>query len=127
MTPKEYTKAYNEGKKATEKMSYPSYLLERCNLIINLVHSVAVPNGRGGNYIYYSKKVAAFNRLTGRFISWVNMRVYSPSALTLILAAALTIITYSWFDKDISRNKVLVYINQNKGSNQFKNWDNQGD
>lgn len=123
LTYDEYNKLVEEGKPLT-KMSYADYLLRRCNLIVTLAHTVAVPSGRGGdteNWLY-TQKVIAFNINVAVFRTWVSLGVYSDNFINGLYTSALSIITYSWKREDISVNQVLVYINPNS-NNQFKGFD----
>lgn len=100
-------------------LTYHGYLLERANLIVNLIHSNAVPYGRGGDFPEYSDKVISFNQIAINFSHMIATKVNNCAiGVDLMYLSALAILTYSWYDKDMSLNDVLVYVG-NTSNNQF--------
>ena len=106
------SRKYKETDKSEEvDLTFKEYAIKRCSLIAILAHIVAIPNGRGGNNGNYADKVILFNEQLGEFQLWQDSGVQSPLFLNLLYQESLSIVGYSWKEKDITVQKILVYIN----------------
>lgn len=103
---------FKESKKTNGiVLNYHGYLMERANLIINLVHTTAAPYGRGGDFEEYADRVIAFNRNAVYFRRIIQNKGRNCAVvIDYMYDAALAILTYSRYDKDMSLNDVLVHI-----------------
>lgn len=97
--------------KQTIKLTFQEYVIRRCGEIALLAHVVAVPNGRGGDDSIYAQKIINFNVQLGEFQNWLDNTVVSVEFLNLIYQESLSIVGYSWKEKDITVQKILVYMN----------------
>lgn len=102
---------YTDDKGQEQVMSFEEYVRMRVYRVATLAHIIAVPNGRGGDNKRYADKIIMFNQQIGEFQNWLDFGVLSPVFLNMIFQESLSIVGYSWMEKDITVQKVLVYIN----------------
>lgn len=103
-------KQYGKGEDKIT-LTLETYVIMRCSFITVLAHIVAVPNGRGGDRSDYVEKVIMFNQQVGEFQLWQDSGICSILLLNWLLVESLSIVGYSWMEKDITVQKILVYIN----------------